>query len=195
MRRLTFSLPFYSIIPIGLGIGSIFALIGIFSLLRFMNCPTWELFKSAPIENAVIIGAWDEQVYLQSSGSPIYCNEKDQWAACSPPVYFLSQTNAPLWFTDSFFNSPENSKVKQLSRMEIFPTTIKYYLLSENGKIWSCTTTFSAEINRSLSSWTAIWLIIPTAIGIWCMVWFMNIFIKTGDPTLWDFFGHGEKIK
>ena len=74
-------------------------------------------------------------------------------------------------------------------------SVISYHSLLENGQIYACSTDFNSEIEKVLFSVSALWLALPAAAGVWSAAAFINLFIRQGTPTLWDFWGRGTKIK
>ncbi len=193
--RLTFSLPLFSIIPAGFGALMLWAFFAIFDLLGYTNCPTWKFLQSAPRNDLRIIGTLKKDVYLQAPDGTIYCNAQNQWKVCRVSTFGLSRKDAPDWLSARFTPVPEKATVKQLTRAGNYATGNTYFVLLEDNQIWSCPDDFNAKIKQIASSGAVIWLIIPAGIGLWCCVAFMQIFIKYGSPTIWDFFGRGTKVK
>ena len=172
----------------------LWAVIMIFGLLQFTNCPSWDFVQPAPNGDARIIGATGEKVYLQTGNGPIYCNMQNQWQECAISTFVLSHKDAPAWLHSYFKSIPQQTFVVQLTRVGDI-TGNSYYALLDNNQIWVCRTNFFSELEYILSSRTVLWLILPAGIGIWCAAVFLKIFAEEASPTWWDFWGRGTRVK
>jgi hypothetical protein len=191
----TFSMPWYSIIPAGLGVFMLWAVLTVFNLLGFTNCTEWKFIGSVPREDVRIIGALKNIAYLQTQDGKIYCNTQNGWKECTVPTFVLTHKDAPAWFNPWFKAIPAEAKAVQLTIAGDYYSGQDYFALLNDGQIWSCSKNFKLETERIVQSGAVIWLIIPAAIGLGCAAWFMQIFIQNGSPTQWDFWGRGTKIK
>ncbi|HEX2998007.1 MAG TPA: hypothetical protein VHP14_24495 [Anaerolineales bacterium] len=187
-------MPLYSIIPLGIGAVMLWAVIMIFGLLQFTNCPAWGFVQSTPNSDVRIIGALKEKVYLQAGDGTIHCNAQNQWQNCVMSTFVLSHKDAPVWLHPYFSSVPEHASVTQLTRMGDVSGN-SYYALLDNNQIWACQTDFFSELKHILTSRAVLWLILPAGIGLWCAAVVLKIFAEEASPTWWDFGGRGTKVK
>ncbi len=192
---ITYSMPWYSIIPVGLGVLMIWAFLTILNILGFTNCTDWKSLQSAPMKDMRVTGFFKNVVYLQAQDGTTYCNEQNRWQACDTDTWFLSHKDAPTWFNPWFGELPTEAKAVQLTLAGSPYFEHSYIALLEDDQIWSCPKHTREEVEGIMQTGAVIWLILPVAVGIACAAWFMRIFIQHGSPTLWDFWGRGTRIK
>jgi hypothetical protein len=188
-------MPWYSIIPVGLGLLMLWAFITIFSLFGYINCTNWDFFLPAPSNDVRIIGALKNTIYVQSQDGTIYCNAQNGWKKCGISTFVVSHKDAPRWLNSYFKFIPEDVAVIQIARAGNDYLGYSNVALLENRHIWSCPYSFKSEVDQLMSSGAVIWLVIPAVIGFGCMLWFLKIFAESGSPTYWDFWGRGTRVK
>ena len=194
MRRLRFSLPFFSIISTGIGFLMLWGFLTIFNAIRFTVCPSWVLLQPPPGNTVALLGTVINRLYVQTENKSVYCLKKDQWSTCVLPSYGLQPDMAPSWLINNSGSAFESGAVLQLIRSNGF-YQVTYYSLHADGKVFSCSTNIELELENIFSSGKFVWLLIPLT-GMACSIaTFVNLFIKYGQPALWDFWGRGEKIK
>ena len=191
---ITYSMPPYSILPAGLGVLMFWVLITVFNLFGFTKCTAWNLIQSAPRDDVRIIGALKNSIYVQTQDGAIYCNAQNGWNKCNISTFVFSHKDAPQWFK-SFKFIPEDAAVVQIARTGNDFSGYSNVVLLENKHIWVCPYSLKSEIEQLVSSGAVIWLVIPAAIGLGCLLWFLMIFAESGSPTFWDFLGRGTKVK
>ena len=110
--------------------------------------------------------------------------------ACLQPSIISAPSNARPWV----MSQVQDGKPLQLIRGGP-PTEVTYYTLTANGNMASCVTDFKSEVNGIIDSGAVFLLLIPVGIIVWCGIVFMRMFIRHGEPTLWDWSGRGTRIK
>ena len=195
MRRL-YSLPLSSLIPASIAILMLCGFFTIFDALRFTQCSSWTELQLPPKKVITLLGTFQNRLYVETIDKSVYCLVQNRWAKCILSPYSLNPDNAPPWLINYFKTTFQKSTVLQLIRGDNFSVVAySYYTLGENGQIFSCSTNFNSEVVKILFSGSVMWLIIPIVIGVWSVMTFINISIKEGSPTFWDFWGRGTKIK
>jgi len=194
MRRLTFSLPLFSIVPISIGVLMLLAFFAIFNVLRFLQCSSWVLLQKPPENPAALLGTLNNRLFIETEDKSIYCYKQDQWSKCVLPPYKLRSDLAPSWLNPEFETKFDNRSVLQVIRTGNFSHTTYYSLLTDR-QVFLCSTNFNAELENIFRSGLFLWLLVPAIAIIWSVVSLINIFIKYGQPTLWDFWGRGTRIK
>ncbi len=169
------------------------AFLTIFNILGFTNCTEWKFLQSAPQKDMRVIGTFKNIVYLKAQDGEAYCNKQNRWEKCIADTWLVSHHDAPTWFNPWFNTVPAKAKAVQLTLAGDFYLGQTYFALLDDGQIWSCPKNFKSETEHIVQSGAVIWLIIPIAIGVWCFWWFLDIAIKHGSPTLWDFWGRGTE--
>lgn len=172
----------------------LYAFIIILNALRFIQCPSWIAIQTPPEKAGILLGTLRNRLYIKTTTNTIYCLGQNQWTPCNLPPYDLQPDNAPSWVIRFLEAGFQNNSVLQAIRSDSFVNT-NYYSLLPNGHVFVCPTSFSAETENIIRSGSLVWLIIPSVGIIWSIISFLNIFIKYGQPTFWDFWGRGERIK
>ena len=162
--------------------------------LRFMQCSTWNVIQNPPEQTHILLGTLRNRLYIETTSGSVYCLNQKTWSKCTLPPYDLQPDIAPSWLTNILETIFQKGDIFQTIRSDSFIDT-RYYLLLSNKQIFTCNTSFDVEAKNITHSWYFMWLIIPIIGVIWSIVSFLNIFIKYGQPTLWDFWGRGERIK
>ena len=195
MRRFGVLIPFYSLIPVGLGVAAFWAFIVLIGAFRFMNCPDWTLLSPAPVNATGITGYYKNVVYLQLQDGTLSCNAQNGWQKCPPPPIAWEHEDAPDWVITHFEVIPNNnSLIKQETRF-VPLVEIRYYALLDNGQVLQCSTTWTAEVRNILYSREILWLLLLVGIIIFSGGWFLKIVIEEGAPVLSDWFGNIKRIK
>lgn len=166
----------------------------IFSALRFLGCSSWSLLPATPQKVATLQGVLHGKFYVKSEGEQIYCFQLNHWTRCNLPLYELHSEQAPVWIMDRIASDFRNTSVDQAIRAGSFDEGA-YYLLLDDGQILTCETSLRLELENMLRSGLFLWLLLPFVAFIWSIVAFGNIFIRHAQPTLWDWWGRGERIK
>jgi hypothetical protein len=195
LDRLAVLFPFYSIIPVSLGLIAVWIFFTVFSILRFINCPAWENLSPAPVNTIQIVSYTNDILFVKTDGGKIYCNKGSEWQICSLPTYPSSNENAPKWLRNySDIILQKQISIKVLTRINGYADTT-YLALSNQNEIWQCSTTFVSEVNEIVYSWKVLLLIIPVMLGLFSIWWFFKILIEEGYPVIWDWWGKGKRIK
>ena len=194
MKRLKFSLPLFSIVPVGTGILMLFSFFTILNALRFIQCSTWVLLQKPPEQAVVLLGALHSRLYVEAESESVYCWHQGQWSKCALPPYELQPDLAPAWLIRRLESTFQIGSILQVMRSGSF-ADVTYYSLLADRRVFACSTNFSSEMENIFRSGSFVWLLIPTMAIIGSVVSFVAIFIKSGQPTLWDFWGKGERIK
>jgi len=195
MRRFGFLMPLYSVIPVGLGVASLWAITILFGAFRFTHCPAWQVLSSTPANTARITGYHKNVVYLQMQDGTLYCNSQGGWQKCSPPFYAWKQDDAPDWLIKYFEVIPDNKGlIKQETRFTILEE-VHYYALLDGGQILQCPTTWIEDIRDVLYSREILGLLALVGIILFSGGWFFKIFIEEGAPVLSDWSGNIKRIK
>jgi len=188
-------MPWYSIIPAGVGILMLLTFLAALNILGFTNCTEWKFLQSAPMKDMRVIGAFKNIVYLQAQDGSTYCNKHNGWERCVADTWLVSHQDVPAWFNPWFNTIPVEAGAVQLTLAGDFYLGQTHFALLDDGQIWSCPSNFKLETEHIIQSGAVIGLIIPIVIGAGCFLWFLNIFAEYGSPTLWGFRGRGTKIK
>ena len=194
MSRLTFSLPFFSIVPISIGILMLLVFFVIFNALRFLQCTSWVLLPIVPEKPDALLGTLNGGLFIETASKSIYCYKQNQWSKCIRPSYKFRPDVAPSWLTNALETEFEDGSVLQVIRAGNL-SHITYHSLLADRRIFSCSTNFNTEIENIFRSGLFLWLLVPAIAIIWSVVSLVSIFIKYGQPTLWDFWGRGTRIK
>lgn len=194
MGRFKFSLPLFAVIPVSIGIFMLWGFLAIFDGLRFMQCPAWVPVQPPPQPPVALLGTVRNRLYIETANHLSYCLRQGQWTNCLLPPYGFQPDRAPAWLMSRFESAFPNGTASQVIRSDGFSEVIYYSLLTDK-RVFSCSTNFSAEIENIFSSGLFLWLLIPMIGMIWSAISFFKIFIEHGEPTLWDFWGRGERIK
>lgn len=195
MRRFGILIPFYSLIPVGLGVAALWVLVTLLGAFRFMNCPDWTLLSPAPVNAARITGYYKNVVYLQMQDGTPYCNSQNGWQKCPSPPITWEQKDAPDWVIKYFEIIPgNNSSVKQETRFTLLGE-IRYYTLLDSGQVLYCSSTWTAEVKGILYSREIVWLLLLVGMMTFTGGWFLKIVIEEGAPVLSDWFGNIKRIK
>jgi hypothetical protein len=194
MRRFSISLPFFSIVPIGIGTIMLWGFLTIFNGLRFIQCSAWVALRPPPENIVTLLGAPLDRLHIQTENKSIYCLDQGQWSKCLLSPYETEPDSAPTWLIGRLESIPQNDGILQVIRAGSL-SNVTYYSLLADGRIFACSTNFTAEVENMFRSGSFVWLLIPTLAMLWSAVSFFDIFIKYGQPTLWDFWGRGERIK
>jgi hypothetical protein len=195
MRQPTFSLPLFSIVSASIGMSMLWGFLTIFNAIRFTQCPSWILLQPPPENPVALLGAPVNRLYIETENKSVYCLRRGQWSKCTLPPYDELQSNmAPTWLIDNFSSAFQQSGVLQVIRSDSF-FEVSYYSLLTDKRVFSCSTNIDTEIENIFRSGLFVWLLIPLLGMAWSIASFVNLFIKYGQPTLWDFWGRGERIK
>ncbi len=187
-------MPAYAIFPFIAGVVLLLACVEIFSLLRFSRCSPWTALPSAPEKPVRLVDAFDDRVYVQAADETTYCHNAQGWRTCNMSPFPPKFVSAPEWLTARFVSIPDFGEIAQLARARTM-LNVQYYALLENGNVWSCLTTIGAESENVFRSSAILLLLIPFGLACWCFYSLLMIQIRRGEPTLWDFFGRGTRIK
>ena len=194
MRRLTFSMPFFSLISASIGVSMLWGLLTIFNALRFTQCPAWVLLQKPPGNPVALLGAPINRLYIETADRSVYCFKHGGWSNCSRPSDDFQSDIAPAWLIDKFSSAFQQKNPLQVIRSNGF-FEVSYYSLLPDRQIYTCSTNIEAEMENIFSSGAFVWLLLPLSGLAWSILTFVNLFIKYGQPTLWDFWGRGERIK
>ena len=194
MKRLKFSLPLFSIVPISIGVLMVFSFFIILNALRFIQCSSWDLLQKPPENATVLLGTLHNRLYVETENASVYCLQQNQWSKCALPPYKLQPDMAPSWLIGKLETTFQIGGILQVMRSGSFSDVV-YYSLLVDRQVFTCSTNFSIEIENIFRSGLFVWLLLPTIAIIWSVVSFAAIFIKHGQPVLWDFWGKGERIK
>ena len=193
-KIITFSMPWHSLVPAGLGALMVWVSITAFDLFGYTQCTGWKFIQSAPAEDVRIVGALEDSLYVQTADGTLYCSEQNGWSECNISTFVFSHKDAPHWF-HSFDLIPEDAPVVQMTRAGNDYSGYRNVVLLDNNHIWACPYSLKSEMDQLISSGKVIWIVLPAALGFACLLWFLMIFAEFGSPTLWDFWGRGTKIK
>jgi hypothetical protein len=166
----------------------------LFNGFRFMQCSSWELLSSTPNNTSEVLGAVKNTPYIKTNTGQVLCLVDLEWSNCITPSFGFQSTTAPFWTMKSLSQNFVEANIKQIIRSDGYLQT-DYYSLLSNGNIFSCSTSLENEINKIFSSSKLFWLLIPMiGFGLSISAFFKS-FAQEGDPSYWDFWGRGLKIK
>lgn len=194
MRRFTISLPLFSIVPMGIGMLMLVGFLAIFNALRFIQCSPWASLQKPPGDADALLGTPLKRLYVRTTNNAIYCLAKEQWSKCTLPPYALQPDEAPAWLAGRLEANFQTGPVLQVIRAGSI-SDVTYYALLADRRLLACSTNFTIEVENTFQSSLFVWLLIPTGGILWCSAWFINIVIKYGQPTYWDFSGRGRRVK
>jgi hypothetical protein len=196
MKRLTFSMPLFSIVPASIGVLMLWGFLAIFNALRFTQCPAWVLLQPPPAQPVALLGAPINRLYIQTENKSVYCLKRGQWSKCALLPADLQPDMAPAWLIDNFSSAFQQNNLLQVIRSNTNSFfEVSYYSLLADQRVYTCSTNIEIEMENILSSGMFVWLLIPLSGLAWSIITFVNLFIKHGQPTLWDFWGRGQRIK
>jgi len=160
----------------------------VFDALRYRQCTDWH---PLPPTGWVVhlSGVGQDRVYARTLDGSTYCYT-DHWQACQMSSMVSTPVNANDWVRSQIQDEEPVELIRGGSLTEV-----TYYTLTKDGIVSSCSTDFKTELNSIINSIAIIWLLIPIGIGIWSAIVDIKMFIDHGEPTLWDWFGRGTKIK
>jgi len=187
-------MPFFSLILASIGVSMLWVFLIIFNALRFTQCPAWVLLPPPPANPVVLLGAPLNRLYIQTEDKSIYCLKRGQWSTCGLPTDDLQPDMAPAWLIDNFGSAFQQSNLLQVIRSNSF-FNVSYYSLLADKRVYTCSTNLEKEMENIFSSGMFVWLLIPLSGLAWSIITFVNLFIQYGQPTLWDFWGRGQRIK
>lgn len=187
-------MPLFSIIPASIGVLMLWCFLTVFNALRFTQCPSWVLLQQPPGNTVALLGAPLNRLYVETENKSVYCLRQGKWANCAHLQDDSEPDMAPAWLMNNFSAAFEGGNVLQVIRANGF-FDMNYYSLHKDGRVYSCSTNINAELENIISSGAFTWLLIPLAGMVWSIATFVGLFIKHGQPTLWDFWGRGERIK
>lgn len=151
MKKLKFSLPLFTVVPISTGVLMLYAFIIILNALRFIQCPSWIAIQTPPKKAGFLLGTLRNRLYIKTTTNTIYCLGQNQWTPCNLPPYDLQPDNAPSWVIRFLEAGFQNNSVLQAIRSGSFVNT-NYYSLLPNGHVFVCPTSFSAETENIIRS-------------------------------------------
>lgn len=195
LDRIAILFPFYSIIPGILGWIALWAFFTMFSILRFINCPTWEVLSPAPVGTIQFASYTNDVLFIETEDGKLLCNKTAQWQICALPTYPSSNENAPDWLKNySHIILHKHIPIKLLTRINEYDETT-YFALTSDNEILQCSTLFVSEIKKIIYSWNVLLLGIPITVGLFSAWWFFKILIEESFPVIWDWWGRGKRIK
>ncbi|MBN8656205.1 MAG: hypothetical protein J0M11_10740 [Anaerolineae bacterium] len=194
MDRIKIHMPLISLVPLGLGVASLWVFFFLYSLTGYLICPNWQVADQAPKDTAGIYTYYNETIYVQTQSGKILCNKNPGWKECSMPTYLWDREEAPEWMLQRFEIIPENqTPLREV--VAIFINKTHYFALLENDQILTCSTTLPERLDRSFSSGVFLIFLLPIGTGLLSTAWWFNIFIKEGYPVIWDWWGRGKPLK
>lgn len=165
----------------------------IYGWLGFTHCQPWEPVQRPPASPLRFVDTFGDRLFLQTTNGKTYCYAQGQWKTCILSPYPAKLDAAPSWLMSRFVHIP-GQNLFQVVRVSLFLDTA-YYGLSDDGSIWACSSTFDSFVSKLYHSGALILLLIPFAMGCWCLFIFWRIFIRHAWPVLWDWYGRGTPIK
>jgi hypothetical protein len=187
-------MPFFSLISTSIGVAMLWGFLTVFNALRFTQCPAWVSLQPPPENPVALLGAPINRLYIETKDGVVYCFKHGGWSKCSRPSDDFQSDMAPAWLIDKFSSAFQQKNPLQVIRSNGF-FEVSYYSLLADKKIYSCSTNIEAEMENIFSSGAFVWLLIPLSGLAWSIFTFVKLFIKYGQPTLWDFWGRGQRIK
>ena len=194
MHRIRFQISIYSSLLLLISILMLVLLITLFNGFRFTQCSSWNQLPSAPENTSEILGAVKNTPFLRTNTGQIFCLNDQEWSTCITPAYSFEIDTAPFWSIKMLSQNLKSGHIKQVIRSNGYLKT-NYYTLLTNGEIYHCSTSIEDEINQVLSSPQLFVILIPTLGFGLSLAFFIKSFLREGDPTFWDFWGRGKKIK
>ena len=192
--RIKFAMHLYSLIPALLVLVMAWASHWLFDLLRFGHCQDWSALPPAPGSFSQVAGVLPNRLYLQAAGEQGCCLDAGHWSACELPSDLSAPVEAPLVWAGSWASLPDGPGLVDLARGGSW-VQVRYIARVENGSLWSCQTNLNAELEAMLASGQIVWLAIPPGLGGLGAWAFFSIVASEGQPTFWDFFGRGRRVK
>ena len=194
MHRIRFQISIYTSLLLLTSILMIVFFIILFNGFRFTQCSSWDLLPSTPEGTSEILGAVKNTPYLKTNTGKVFCLSNQEWSNCISPAYDFEIDSAPFWTMKTITQYVKSGNIKQVIRSNGYLKT-NYYMLLMNGDIYNCSTSIKDEINQILSSSQLFVILIPVVGFGLSLVFFIKFFLREGDPTFWDFWGRGTKIK
>lgn len=192
--RLRISLPLYTIVPLLVGFAAVWGLFQVLDAVRFTTCTPWFELPAPPEPISALQGAFDDRLYAASGDRATVCLADNHWSACALPPYGVPSAQAPAWLIDlfpgGFFQPGVSAAVRSGA-----PANLTYHYLLADHRIFTCATDLDAELDGILKSGAWLWLLPPALAAAWSVYTFTRIFVQTGQPTWWDFWGKGRRIK
>lgn len=198
MTRIKISMPIKSLLPLGLGMASIWAFLTAYSLAGFLICPNWQPVIQAPNDTASIRTYYNHVIFIETQSGKILCTEPTSanWEECSLPSSPWERKEAPAWLTRQFKIIPDQQiPIHQVVKIIVFDTLYNF-ALSEDDQIWGCSNLYSENLDQIASSGVLLFLLIPAGTGLLSAAWWFKIYIEEGHPMIWDWWsGRGKPIK
>jgi hypothetical protein len=146
-----------------------------------------------PEKTAVLLGSWNESLYVRAESQAVNYFRAGQWSKGTLPTYQFKPEPAPAWLMEAFESAQQRGKVTQAVRVTAY-SQVSYYTLMADGRILTCPTRFSAEIEGMIQSGQAAWLLIPLVGMLWSGIAFLRMLIGYGRPVIRSGWGGSKEV-
>jgi hypothetical protein len=185
--------PLFTLVPLLICVLVFLAFLEILNVLRFMQCTAWVQLPAPPEKTAILLGSWNESLYVRAESQTVNYFRAGQWSKGSLPTYQFKPEPAPAWLMGTFESALQRGKVAQAVRMTTY-SQVSYYTLLADGRILTCPTRFSAEIEGMIQSGQAAWLLIPLVGMLWSGIAFLYMLIDYGRPVIRSGWGGSKEV-